>query len=146
MFREKSFAKDIAHLVFVPTPIGNLDDMTFRAIKELQSADVIFAEDTRVSKKLLDHFDINKPIKSFHEHNKASGKEEVLSHLRNNQNVALVSDAGMPIISDPGFELVEAVRSEGFIVYSLPGANALLTALVSSGIQAIPFSFIGFFI
>lgn len=144
MYREKSFASDLPHLVFVPTPIGNLEDMTFRAIKELQNADVIFAEDTRVTKKLLDHFEIVKPLRSFHEHNKTSSTEEVLSHLRKNEVVALVSDAGMPIISDPGFELTEAVRSEGFIVYALPGSNALLTALVSSGIRAIPFSFLGF--
>lgn len=144
LLRQKSFINEKPTLYLVPTPIGNLEDMTFRSVRILKETSVIFAEDTRVSQKILSHFEIKKPLKSYHEHNKMSASSDVLSYLRNGESVSLISDAGMPLISDPGFEIVLKAREEGFSVVSLPGANALLTALVASGIRALPFSFYGF--
>jgi len=131
-------------LYLVPTPIGNLEDITLRAMRILKECDIIYAEDTRVSAKLLRYYNIYKPLKSYHEHNKMSMTEDILSHLENNEMVSLISDAGMPLISDPGYEIVSAARDKGYLVVSLPGANAALTALVSSGLKAEQFTFIGF--
>lgn len=131
-------------LYLVPTPIGNLEDITLRAMRILKECDIIYAEDTRVSAKLLRYYNIYKPLKSYHEHNKMSMTEDILSHLENNEMVSLISDAGMPLISDPGYEIVSAAREKGYLVVSLPGANAALTALVSSGLKAEQFTFIGF--
>ncbi|GEL78274.1 16S rRNA (cytidine(1402)-2'-O)-methyltransferase [Tenuibacillus multivorans] len=141
---QKSFDSDDAKLFIVPTPIGNLDDMTFRAVKTLENVELIACEDTRQTKKLLSHFNIEKPLLSYHEHNKYNREEGLVDRLKQGQSIALVSDAGMPIISDPGFEIVRRSREEGIDVTVLPGANAALTALVGSGIDSRTFTFYGF--
>nr|WP_307396681.1 16S rRNA (cytidine(1402)-2'-O)-methyltransferase [Bacillus horti] len=131
-------------LFLVPTPIGNLEDITYRALEILKNVDYIAAEDTRHTKKLLHYFEISKPMISYHEHNKLQSGEKILRDLENGQKVALVTDAGMPGISDPGADIVkEAVRQQINVV-SLPGANAALTALVASGVETDQFLFIGF--
>lgn len=144
MLRQKSFTEEKPILYLVPTPIGNLEDMTLRSIRILNEVSIIFAEDTRVSHKLLSHYEIKAPLKSYHEHNKREATEEILSILSEGKNVALISDAGMPLLSDPGFEIVEQARLSGYHVVTLPGANALLTGLVTSGIHVLPFTFLGF--
>ncbi|MRX72940.1 16S rRNA (cytidine(1402)-2'-O)-methyltransferase [Bacillus lacus] len=146
MNRQKSYTEesDLGHLYLVPTPIGNLEDMTYRAVSILQSADMIAAEDTRQTKKLCNHFEIRTPLISYHEHNKESGGYKILQLLKEGRNVALVSDAGMPIISDPGDELVKEVIAAGGYVIPLPGANAALPSLIASGIAPQPFYFFGF--
>ena len=131
-------------LYLVPTPIGNLEDMTFRAIRILKEVDYIAAEDTRQTKKLCNHFEIDTPITSYHEHNKHTKSEQLLSDLDGEKNIALVSDAGMPCISDPGYELVVAAVKEGYTVVPLPGPNAALTALIASGLPTGQFYFYGF--
>jgi len=144
MKRQKSFIGDMPTLYLVATPIGNLDDMTFRAVKILSSVDVVFCEDTRVSGKLLHHFEIKKPLKTYHDFNKEMKSDDILNHLRNNDNVALISDAGYPLISDPGYYVIREVIKEGFNVVSIPGASAVLSAVVTSGIVPHPFMFYGF--
>ncbi|MGG3122790.1 16S rRNA (cytidine(1402)-2'-O)-methyltransferase [Priestia megaterium] len=131
-------------LYLVPTPIGNLEDMTFRAIRILKEVDYIAAEDTRQTKKLCNHFEIDTPITSYHEHNKHAKSEQLLSDLDGEKNIALVSDAGMPCISDPGYELVVAAVKKGYTVVPLPGPNAALTALIASGLPTGQFYFYGF--
>ena len=131
-------------LYLVPTPIGNLEDMTFRAINTLKEVDLIACEDTRVTQKLLNHFEIDTPKTSYHEHNIKEQTDKLLKQMLEGKNIAQVSDAGMPSISDPGVELVEAAIERGITVIPLPGANAALTALIASGISAQPFTFIGF--
>jgi 16S rRNA (cytidine1402-2'-O)-methyltransferase len=131
-------------LYLVPTPIGNLDDMTFRAVKILQEADLIAAEDTRNTQKLLNHFDIKTKQISFHEHNTAQRIPELIEKLKQGVTIAQVSDAGMPSISDPGHELVMACVKEQINVVPLPGANAGITALIASGVAPQPFYFYGF--
>lgn len=131
-------------LYVVPTPIGNLDDMTFRAVDVLKKADRIAAEDTRHTKKLLNHFDIHTPLISYHEHNKKERERELIASVRQGEELALVSDAGMPGISDPGTDLVQAMIHEGLDVVVLPGANAALCALVGSGLPTDEFLFYGF--
>ncbi|MEI5909608.1 16S rRNA (cytidine(1402)-2'-O)-methyltransferase [Bacillus spongiae] len=135
---------EVGELYLVPTPIGNLEDMTFRAIEILKKVNWIAAEDTRNSKKLCNFFEIATPIMSYHEHNKKVSGEKILTKLRNGEKVALVSDAGMPCISDPGYEIVRQTLEEGYAVIPLPGANAALTALIASGIEPQPFYFYGF--
>lgn len=132
-------------LYLVATPIGNLDDMTFRALKVLKEATLIAAEDTRNTLKLLTHFGIKagKLISCF-EHNEVKRTDEILGALAQGGSVALVTDAGMPGISDPGFQVVKAVVEKGFTVVPVPGASALLTALPASGFPATPFTFAGF--
>ena len=145
--QQKSFhngEKDLGDLYLVPTPIGNLEDMTFRAVKILKEVDIIAAEDTRQSKKLCNHFEIDTHIFSYHEHNKEYSGNKVIDYLKEKKNVALISDAGMPTISDPGSELVKQVLAVGGSVIPLPGANAALTALIASGITPQPFYFFGF--
>ena len=144
MIRQKSFSNNLPTLYLVATPIGNLEDMTFRAIKILKSVDVIFCEDSRVSGKLLKHYEISKPLKTYHDFNKEFKSTDILNHLSNNDNVALISDAGYPLISDPGYYVIREAINEGFNVVSIPGANALLSGLVVSGIAPHPFTFIGF--
>ncbi|WP_147535861.1 16S rRNA (cytidine(1402)-2'-O)-methyltransferase [Bacillus marasmi] len=146
MWQQKSFeAGGLGGILYlVPTPIGNLEDMSFRAIRILKEANVIAAEDTRNTIKLLNHFEIETPIVSYHEHNKRNSGEKLLSRLRAGEIVALVSDAGMPTISDPGYELVQAAVEEQLKVVPLPGANAALTALIASGLCTQPFYFYGF--
>ncbi len=145
--QQKSFHNEsngLGSLYLVPTPIGNLEDMTFRAISILKEVDFIAAEDTRQSKKLCNHFEIDTPIFSYHEHNKETSGLRILNLLKEKKNIALVSDAGMPTISDPGSELVKQVLEVGGHVIPLPGANAALTALIASGITPQPFYFFGF--
>lgn len=136
--------RETGNLYLVPTPIGNLQDMTFRAVETLKMVDLILAEDTRNTQKLLNHFDIHTPQMSFHEHNKFSRIDGIIDKLQAGQNIAQVSDAGMPSISDPGKELVEAAVKENLAVIPLPGANAALTALIASGLTPQPFYFYGF--
>lgn len=131
-------------LYLVPTPIGNLDDMTARAIDTLKKVDLIAAEDTRHTALLLRHFGIDTPEISFHEHNTEERVPELVAKLESGMTIAQCSDAGMPSISDPGRELVKAATKKGIPVVPLPGPNAGLTALIASGINPQPFSFYGF--
>lgn len=126
------------------TPIGNLADITLRVLDTLRGADLIAAEDTRHSRKLLDHYEIHTPMVSYHEHNEKKRSAELLEQLEAGQTVALISDAGMPGISDPGWEIIQACQREGVPVDVLPGPNAGLTALVLSGMPADGFAFCGF--
>ncbi|WML55475.1 16S rRNA (cytidine(1402)-2'-O)-methyltransferase [Neobacillus sp. PS3-12] len=146
MWQQKSFENEEQKgiLYLVPTPIGNLEDMSFRAIRLLKEADFIAAEDTRNTKKLCNYFEIKTPIVSYHEHNKESSGIKLLEKLKEGVKIALVSDAGMPTISDQGYELVAAALTEGLTVVPLPGANAALTALIASGLPCQPFYFYGF--
>lgn len=134
----------VGTLYLVPTPIGNLNDMTFRAVATLQSVDIIAAEDTRNTQKLLNHFEIKTPQISFHEHNAPERIPNLLTRLQNGESIAQVSDAGMPSISDPGHDLVMVAIANDIPVVPLPGANAGLTALIASGINPQPFLFWGF--
>jgi 16S rRNA (cytidine1402-2'-O)-methyltransferase len=146
MWQQKSFENEEQKgiLYLVPTPIGNLEDMSFRAIRLLKEADFIAAEDTRNTKKLCNYFEIKTPIVSYHEHNKETSGTKLVEKLKEGIKIALVSDAGMPTISDPGYELVAAALAEGVAVVPLPGANAALTALIASGLPCQPFYFYGF--
>ena len=131
-------------LYLVATPIGNLEDMTVRALRILKEVDVIAAEDTRNTKKLCNYFEIDTPLVSYHEHNLEAGGEKLLTYLREGKSIALVSDAGLPCISDPGADIVEKALAEDFAVVPVPGANAALTALIASGLTPQPFYFFGF--
>ncbi|RCJ22156.1 rRNA (cytidine-2'-O-)-methyltransferase [Nostoc sp. ATCC 43529] len=131
-------------LYVVGTPIGNLEDMTFRAVRILQTVDIIAAEDTRHTGKLLQHFEIKTPQVSYHEHNRTSRIPELLQYLANDKAIALVSDAGMPGISDPGYELIEACIEAGISVVPIPGASAAITALSAAGLPTDRFVFEGF--
>lgn len=136
--------KQAGTLYICGTPIGNLEDMTFRAVRILREAAVIAAEDTRHTRKLLTHFDIHTPLISYHEHNKASIGPILVERLLAGETIAVVSDAGMPGISDPGAELVAMAIAAGITVVPVPGANAALCGLVASGLDTRIFSFIGF--
>lgn len=140
----QNYQNDKSTLFLVSTPIGNLEDITLRAINTLKSVDFIFCEDTRVSSKLLNHLEIKKKVYSYHEHNKDTQDDFVISLLNDGKNLALISDAGMPVISDPGFEIVTKTLEAGYNVVPLPGANAALTALIASGVAPKPFTFFGF--
>lgn len=131
-------------LFLVPTPIGNLEDMTFRAVKVLQEADLILAEDTRTSGKLLKHFEITTQMHSHHMHNEHKTVEGLVDRIKNGQTLALISDAGTPAISDPGFLLTRACVEAGLEVDCLPGATAFVPALVNSGLPNDKFVFEGF--
>ena len=139
-YKEDSFGK----LYLVPTPIGNLDDMTFRAIDTLKKVDYILSEDTRESMKLLKHFDINKKLVACHEYNEDKIKNSIINDLKNGKNIGLITDQGSPIISDPGYILTREVVKKNISVISLPGATAFVPALSSSGIAPSPFLFYGF--
>ncbi|RFU66933.1 16S rRNA (cytidine(1402)-2'-O)-methyltransferase [Peribacillus saganii] len=146
MWQQKSFEKEGQEpaLYLVPTPIGNLEDISYRALRILKEADVIAAEDTRNTKKLCNYFEIETPVVSYHEHNKQASGRQMIDRLNSGQTIALVSDAGMPTISDPGYELVQEAIKEKITVIPLPGANAALTALIASGLPPQPFYFYGF--
>lgn len=131
-------------LVVVPTPIGNMEDITLRALRALREADLIACEDTRHTRKLLNHYDIHKPLLSYHRHNERHRTVEILERLAEDKIVALVSDAGTPGISDPGCILVNEAIDHGFKVDALPGANAPLPALLLSGLDTTAFTFAGF--
>ncbi len=144
MNRQKSFINDKATLYLVATPIGNLSDITYRAVETLKSVDYIFAEDTRVSKVLLNHYGINKPLDSYHEYNKEEKGNKILELLEKGYNVAQISDAGMPIISDPGYSVSRQAMDLGYNVVIIPGVSASISALVVSGLNPHPFLFYGF--
>ncbi len=131
-------------LSIVPTPIGNLGDVTMRALEVLRRADMIICEDTRQSRKLLQHYGISKPLLSYHEHSTAGRADEVLELLKEGKNLALVSDGGMPLVSDPGFCVVHKVLQQNLPLEVLPGSSAVDTALVLSGLPCDSFSFLGF--
>ena len=131
-------------LYIVATPIGNLSDMTSRAVDVLKSVDAIYCEDTRTSSHLMQHFGIQKPLLAFHAHNEHSRVEDLLNRLRAGHDLALISDAGTPAISDPGFLAVRAAHREGFTVCGIPGASALVTAISASGLPCDRFVFEGF--
>lgn len=131
-------------LYIVATPIGNLADLTERAKQVLNSVDVIACEDTRHTQKLLQHLGVRKPLLSVHDHNERERTEQVIHHLRQGQTMALVSDAGTPLISDPGFPLVQALRAEGLTVSPVPGVSAIITALSAAGLPTDRFTFEGF--
>ena len=134
----------MSKLFLVPTPIGNLEDITFRSIRILNEVDLILAEDTRTSGKLLKHFDIKSPMQSFHMHNEHKVLDKMVDKLKLGIKIALISDAGTPGISDPGFLLVRACVEEGIATECLPGATALIPALVQSGFPTDRFIFEGF--
>ena len=131
-------------LYLVATPIGNLEDITFRAIRILKEVDLIAAEDTRQTLKLLNHYEINKPLISYHRHNEEVKQEVLIQKLKEGQNIALVSDAGTPVISDPGEVIVKEALKENIKVIPIPGACALINALIASGLDTKEFSFYGF--
>jgi 16S rRNA (cytidine1402-2'-O)-methyltransferase len=131
-------------LLIVGTPIGNLGDLSPRAIEALTSADLILCEDTRRTQKLLTHFRIVKPVQSFHEHNEDQKSSHIIDTILQGKVIALVSDAGMPIVSDPGFRLVRMARERGVVVEPVPGPFAGVIALAASGIAPLPFTFFGF--
>ncbi|WP_277110300.1 16S rRNA (cytidine(1402)-2'-O)-methyltransferase [Chryseobacterium taklimakanense] len=131
-------------LYFVPTPIGNLEDMTFRAVNVLNEVDYILCEDTRTSGILLKHYDISKPTKSYHLHNEHAATEKVIQDLKNGQNIAIITDAGTPGISDPGYLLAKGCADENIEMICLPGATAFVPALVVSGLPNHDFYFAGF--
>src|SRR5699024_4163397 len=141
---QKSFQKeDQGKLYVVPTPIGNLEDITYRALNVLRTVTVIAAEDTRHTKKLLSHFQIQTPMTSYHEHCKEKRTEQLLNRLKRGESVVLVSDSGMPVIDDPGYELVESAIEQEIDVVVLPGADAAFCAVVCSGLATDEFLFFG---
>lgn len=131
-------------LYLVPTPIGNLEDMTYRSVKVLDSVDVIFSEDTRVSAILLNHYNIKKKLIPLHDHNEEVVKESVLSYLKDKKNVAIITDRGCPIVSDPGYKTVKYISDNGYNVVGLPGAVAFIPAFIVSGLPSAHFLFYGF--
>jgi 16S rRNA (cytidine1402-2'-O)-methyltransferase len=131
-------------LLIVGTPIGNLSDFSPRGVEALKSADLILCEDTRHTRKLLTHFGIHRPAQSFHEHNEEEKVAAIADRIAEGETIALVSDAGMPVISDPGFRLVRLARERGLLVETIPGPFAGVLALAASGIAPLPFTFHGF--
>ena len=131
-------------LYLVATPIGNLEDITLRALRVLREVDLIACEDTRHTRKLLAHYEISKPTASYHEHNERERATQLVEKLKAGLNVALVSDAGTPLVSDPGFRIVRDSIDEGIRVVPIPGPSALVTALAASGLATSEFTFVGF--
>ncbi|PAD19701.1 16S rRNA (cytidine(1402)-2'-O)-methyltransferase [Terribacillus saccharophilus] len=145
MQSQKSFEEHQTGTLFIiPTPIGNLQDITLRALETLKQVHTVAAEDTRNTKKLFNHFEIPTPLISYHEHNRKAREQMLLDLLEEGKDVGLVSDAGMPAISDPGQELVQAAAAADYPVVVLPGANAALVALVGSGLSTDAYQFYGF--
>jgi 16S rRNA (cytidine1402-2'-O)-methyltransferase len=141
---KKRNRKEESGLFLVATPIGNLEDISLRALRILKEADIIAAEDTRNSRKLLNRFEIATPLISYHEHNKQRMEQELLARLAAGETIAVISDAGTPGISDPGADIAKAAIAAGFGVFAVPGASAALTALVASGLDCSRFAFEGF--
>lgn len=141
---QKSFISENKKLYLISTPIGNLKDITYRAIETLNEVDYIFCEDTKKSIILLQHYNINKKLYSYHDFNKEKQESTILELLKTGNNIAIISDAGTPGISDPGYEIIKAAIKENYDVISIPGASAILAALIISGLQIQPFTFIGF--
>ena len=131
-------------LYIVATPIGNLSDITIRAVEILKKVDAVLAEDTRHTKKLFDHYEIDSPLVAFHEHNENEKVDYILAQIGSGKSLALVSDAGTPLISDPGYNLVLEAKKNGISVVPIPGPSALIAALSSSGIECNNFTFFGF--
>src|SRR5690348_2393622 len=131
-------------LYVVATPIGNLEDITLRAVRVLREADLIACEDTRHTRKLLDHYEIVRPVLSYHEHNEQERARELVEKLEQGLTVAQVSDAGMPSIADPGFRLIKLATERGIPVHPVPGPSAVITALAGSGLPTDSFVFLGF--
>ena len=131
-------------LVVIPTPIGNLEDITLRALSALRDADVLACEDTRRTRVLLDRFGVSAPLVSYHEHNEEQRARELVERMRGGEVVALVSDAGMPLVSDPGFVLVREAVAAGLAIEVLPGPSSVITALVASGLPSASWRFVGF--
>lgn len=144
MKRQKSFEKDNAKLYLVATPIGNLEDITFRAINTLKNVDIIYCEDTRTSRKLLDFYGITTKLKSVHLFNENEISLEIVQLVKNGINVAIISDAGLPVISDPGWVVTKDAIDNDVDIIVVPGASAGISALIASGITAHPFYFAGF--
>ena len=142
--RIRSFDKEKAILYLVATPIGNLEDMTFRAVRILKEVDKIYAEDTRNSGVLLKHYNIDSKLESYHEFNQDLKSEQIVNELKSGMKLAIISDAGLPVISDPGFKIAKTVIEEGIAVSTIPGASAGISALISSGIAPMPYTFYGF--
>ena len=131
-------------LFLIATPIGNMDDITYRAIETLRNVNVIFAEDTRITNQLLTKFQIKNKLIASHQYNEKENIEKLLDYLNNNENVGLVTDRGTPIISDPGYYLAKAAIENNYNVVSIPGATAFVSALITSNIEPLPFTFLGF--
>ena len=141
--RIKSFDnKNVLYLV--ATPIGNLADITLRALEILKSVDIIYAEDTRNSLVLLKHYNITTHLESYHNYNEEEKTDLIINQLKDGMNVAIISDAGLPVISDPGFKIVKKARELGYPVSTIPGASAGISALISSGLAPLPYTFYGF--
>lgn len=136
--------RGVGKLLIVGTPLGNLQDMPPRAIAALKSADLILCEDTRHTRKLLTHFGIDRPTDSYHEHNEDAKAESLIRRIEEGETLALVSDAGMPVVSDPGYRIVRLARERGIVVEPVPGPFAGVLALAASGIAPLPFTFLGF--
>lgn len=142
--RTRSFGHDNGILYLVATPIGNLSDMTYRAVEILNSVDKIYAEDTRNSIHLLKHFNINTKLESYHEYNQDIKTDEIINELKSGLKIAIISDAGLPVISDPGYKIVKEAAKEGLAISTIPGASAGISALIASGIAPMPYTFYGF--
>ncbi len=140
----EKFVKEVSVVYFVATPIGNLKDISLRALEVLRSADVIFCEDTRHSLKLLNAYEIKKPLVACHKFNERAAAEKIISAARENKEVAIISDAGMPVISDPGGQVCAQLKEAGVPYTVVPGANAALSALVLSAMPSERFAFLGF--
>lgn len=142
--RIKSFDSDGAILYLVATPIGNLSDFSYRAIEVLNNVDIIYAEDTRNSSILLRHYEIKTKLLSYHEFNQDIKSEEILNELKSGKKIAIISDAGLPVISDPGYKISTLAIENGIRVSTIPGASAGISALISSGLVPMPYLFFGF--
>lgn len=141
---QKSFNSEKNALYLVPTPIGNLDDMTYRAIDTLKNCDVVVCEDTRITGQLLKHYNLSKQMICSNDHNEDKVKEKIERYLSDNKSIALVTDRGTPIISDPGYKIVSYIIKKGYNVIGLPGSTAFVPALITSAIDPQPFTFYGF--
>ncbi len=144
MKRQKSFENSNAKLYLVATPIGNLEDITLRAINTLKMVDIVYCEDTRNSLKLLNHFEIKVPLHSYHLFNENEISNKIISNIQEGKNVAIISDAGMPVISDPGWVAVSDAINNDIEVVVIPGVSAGIMALVGSGLNAYRYTFVGF--
>jgi 16S rRNA (cytidine1402-2'-O)-methyltransferase len=141
---EPTARESAGRLYLVGTPIGNLEDITLRALRTLREVDEIACEDTRHTQKLLNHYEIHKPLTSYHEHNEMTRSSELLARLERGAKIALVSDAGMPLVSDPGYALVNLCAQKNIAVVPIPGPSAVLSALAASGLRTDEFVFVGF--
>lgn len=142
--RVRSFSRDKGILYLVATPIGNLSDMTYRAVETLKNVDKIYAEDTRNSITLLKHYGITTKLESYHEFNQNIKTDDIVEELKRDLNIAIISDAGLPVISDPGYKIAEACIQHEIPVVTIPGASAGISALIASGLPPMPYTFYGF--